>query len=193
MNWLCSMLPGGCVLPGFSLASDPWEDCHYLWSTAESQLLLKAAGLRSSRAMQGQTSSVALPNVQELKNTVQFILQARLELQQQVCSTWEISLARFSHSFKLNYGLGGHGYADVVLNGNSALQSSYSPCKFSCLCYPFTEANQVCVCSCMVNWSGWKATSFFLNHSRLSPFHRLVHHLAVQAAARVVQGGDGNK
>lgn len=147
MDQVCSMLPGSCALPGFSLASDPWEDGHHLLNTAKSQLLLKAAGLRSSRAVQGQTPPLALPNVRELKNSVQFILQAWLELQQQVRSTWEISLARFSHSFKLIYGLGGHGYTDIVLNGNSALWSSYSPCKFSRLSYPFTKTNQVCVCS----------------------------------------------
>lgn len=147
MNQVRSMLPGGCALPGFSLASDPWEDSHHPRSTAKSQILLKAAWLRSSGAVQGQTSPVALPNVRELKNTVQFILQAWMELQKQVCSTWEISLARFSHSFKLIYGLGGHGHADVVLNGNSALWSSHSPCKFSRLCYPFTKANQMCVCA----------------------------------------------
>lgn len=103
-----------------------WEDSHHLRSTAKSQLLLKAAGLRSSRAVQGQTSPVAFPNVWELKNTGQFVLQAWLELQEQVWSTREISLAGFSHSFKLIYGLWGHGYADTVLNGYSALWSFHS-------------------------------------------------------------------
>ena len=51
--------------------------------------------------------------------------------------------------------------------------------------FAFTEANQVCVCSCVVDGFGWKATSFSWI---ILGCPRSVHHLAMQAAAREAMG-----